>query len=1676
LALALPASLSAAGGKNIKFQHIAREQGLSQAFVTSILQDREGFMWFGTQEGLNRYDGYRFTTFTHRTDDPGSLSHDTVKTLLEDRRGVLWVGTDGGGLSRFNPADSSFTHFRHDPDDPGSLSNDRVRALLEDHSGRLWVGTDGGGLSRLDRLAEGDGAAAGAGSFVRYEHDPANPAGISHNRIRGLFEDRLGLLWIATDGGGLDMLDPRTGLFTHYRHDPEDPRSLSSDRVRVVYGDRDGAVWAGTYENGLNRLDRRSERVAGDRVAGDRVAGDRVAGDGSASGTFTRFQHDPGDPTSLGADQIWAIYQDREGTLWIGTGGGLNEWRPQSGDFARYRHDPADPFSLSHDRVSSVLQDRGGVLWVGTYLGLNKWNTAFGSFLHYPPQPDDPQQLSASFVTSFAESPEGELWVGTYGGGLNLLTADGTFRHFRHDPADPRSLGEDRIMSLHVDRRGELWIGTFDSGLNRLERRGDGSATGTFTRYQHDPDDPHSLSWKGVTSILEDHRGALWVGTYRGGLNRFDRGPPTRDTGEFVRYRHDPADPGSLSNDLVIKLYEDRSGTLWIGTEGGGLNRLDDPESGRFTAFRHDPDDPHSLSSDHAWMIHEDRRGDLWIGTDGGGLNRWTAADREAGRAVFRRYTKDDGLPSDIIFGVLSDDEGHLWLSSNRGLTRFDPRTETFKNFDASHGLQNDEFIHGAMLRAAGGEMYFGGINGFNAFDPRRVRENGHVPPVVLTEVLKFNDPVDFGRPLTEVRDITLGYRDYVVAFEFAALDFTASEKNHYRHQLEGFDRQWVDSGTLRRATYTNLEPGSYRFRVRASNNDGVWNDAGLELAIRVLPPPWKTWWAYGLYSLAAGCAALLFTRAQGKKRQRAAELARTNAVLQEEIGQRRAKEEALQREKEKAQTYLDVAGVIMVVVDAEGRVSLINQKGCQVLGYREEEIVGRDWVERFVPESQRRKVRALLDSGAPQGAYESSVLNRAGEERIIEWHTTLLPGSGGTLSSGTDLTQERRLKQAKESAETASRAKSQFLANMSHEIRTPMNGVLGMVELLLDGELTPRQREFADIARRSARNLLDLLNDILDFSKIEAGKLELEVVDFDLRELIDDVAQLFAEASHEKNLELLCVVDDAVPGSLRGDPTRLRQILSNLVSNAIKFTDEGEVALRVSVDAVDERSAGLRFEVRDTGMGLEPEAQKRIFEAFQQADGSTTRKYGGTGLGLSISTELVAMMGGEMGAESAPGEGSTFWFTLRLDRQPDHSGTVRFPYFGPQVPRVLVVDDNATSRESLVRQLEIWGASASGAPDGPRAVQRLLAAGLGATPYHVVLVDHQMPGMDGLALAQTITAAPGLKDLAVVLLTPVAPPSEGKLRRAGIVRCLSKPVRQAELYDCVAALMTPGARFPEAPPAETGARRTLAGRRILLVEDNPINQDVVRCMLDNLNAGVEVANRGTEALEMVAQRRYDLILMDCQMPVMDGYETTRNIRRRERSAAGDSEPARIPIVAMTANAMKGDRERCLAAGMDDYLAKPFRPAQLYDCLERWLPAKQGAGDRHGVRSGAAADGPSPLDPSALEQLRAIEEGGAQGLLDRTLREYIDSSPGLIATLRRAVAAGDAETMRDAAHSLKSMSAHLGAVQVALLAKSLEAMARQNDTGKAEEVLSALEPELDRVKLVLEKECQETVN
>ena len=807
IALSCVTAVTVAAQDRIDFDRLSLEQGLSQSIIEQMVQDQKGFMWFASEDGLNRFDGYRFTVYKNVPGNPNSLSYNELKALHVDRDGILWVGIFESGLNSFDPSTEEIVRYRHDDADPASLSADSVRCILEDRSGQLWVGTQGGGLDRLDRET---------GTFHHYLTDRGTPAAAGHDDVRAIFEDRQGILWIGTNGGGLDRFDPESGDVTHFVHDPQNPNSLSDDHVFTILEDNTGALWIGTYGGGLDTLDR-------------------------ATGRFTHHLADADDPTALSNDLIKALFEDHEGTLWVGTdGGGLNRFDRDSGTFTSYRHDPIDPYSLSTDRVYSVYQDRSRVLWVGTYGGgLCKFDVSRKKFRRYQNDPDDPNSLSHNIVWSFYEDEDGILWIGTDSGGLNRFDRrTGRWRHYLHRPGDPSSLSHNTVRVVFGDRDGTLWIGTNGGGVDRLDRK-----TQRITHYRHDPDDPNSLSHDELRSIYQDRSGALWLGTFGGGLDRLDP-----STGVFTHYRHDPEDPSSISHNFIRLAFEDREGVLWVGTQGGGLNRLD-PETGAFTSYRHDPEDPSSISTDHVFAIHEDRDGTLWFGTFGGGINRF---DRETGS--FRRYRVEDGLAAESVYAMLEDDQGRLWVSTAKGLSRFDPHTDSFRNYDVRDGLQSNEFNGGSAYRTPGGEMFFGGINGFNAFYPEEIGINAEVPIVVITDLQLFNRSITVGqtiggrvpleRPITYTEEIELSYRDNVFTLEFAALHYSAPGKNSYLYRMAGFSDAWIPVGADRRfATFTGLTAGEYLFSVRGANSDGVWNDDPASLRIIVTPPFWATWW-----------------------------------------------------------------------------------------------------------------------------------------------------------------------------------------------------------------------------------------------------------------------------------------------------------------------------------------------------------------------------------------------------------------------------------------------------------------------------------------------------------------------------------------------------------------------------------------------------------------------------------------------------------------------------------------------------------------------------------------------------------------------------------------------------------------------------------------------------------------
>jgi len=847
----LSTAQASSGGPEAQAMHFVqydRDDGLSQSAVNQIAQDSSGLMWFATESGLNRFDGYEFTIYRRIRGDPGTMPNDFITDIAVDAAGDLWIVTDGGGLVHQRGSPHELDVYRNDPANAGSLANDNLRRVVADPRGWIWVGTMRHGLSRLDPVS---------GQIASYRHDADNDASLSDDRVYALWLDADGIVWIGT-GGGLDRLDPGSGEIRRHALDFD-----ATDRVLAIRRDGHGDLWIGTAQQGLARIN-------------------------DTDGTLQKFRHDKTDTGSLSSDRVEVIYEDSAGRLWVGTNNGLNLLNEGRSSFTRYQNDPTDPTSLSDSYVVSIFEDRGGVLWFGTKTGgVNKWNSRSWLFGHVRPKSSGSDDNQAPKITSFTRDNDQQLWVGTFGSGILVLGPDLEKRtQIRKSAVDKGGLSDDVVMTLLTDADGSIWAGTMHGGLNKIN-----PASGEITVYRHQPDDPRSLATNGIMSLYAGHDGAIWVGTFGGGVSRYEP-----ETDSFVNYPHDAAVPGSLSNPNATAITEDANGVLWVATSGGGLNRMNSKD-GNWENYVHDPEDGGSLSGNAVYSLHVDRAGNLWAGTRSG-LNRFLPESQDAGgHGKFQVISQSDGLPNEAIYGILSDSQGQLWLSTNYGISRYNPATGDIRSFHLSDGLQGEEFNFGAYFADDEGMLYFGGNNGFNVFDPVGLAFTSKSPTVVLTGISKFNEAAYPNTATETLTDIDLDYTDDMVSFTFSAVDYTAPSRNRYAYKLEGFDRDWVEAGTTRRATYTDLPGGDYVFHVKAANSDDVWGESDIALAVSVQHPPWLRPWAFALYLLAGICAIYLLYRIHARKlareadyskrletevRDRTSELAESNSELQD--------------------------------------------------------------------------------------------------------------------------------------------------------------------------------------------------------------------------------------------------------------------------------------------------------------------------------------------------------------------------------------------------------------------------------------------------------------------------------------------------------------------------------------------------------------------------------------------------------------------------------------------------------------------------------------------------------------------------------------------------------------------------------------------------------------------------
>ena len=760
-------------------------------------QDKQGFMWFGGEGGLARYDGYNVKLYRNVYNRIDSLVDNRVRDLFVDRNNMLWIATQSG-LSRLDLETDQFTRFIHRKDQPGSLSHSVVWAISEDKYGKLWFATMGGGLNRFDPQS---------GLFQHYKNEPGNPKSLGNNYIVAITFDSEGDLWLGTRDGGVDRFDPETQTFEHYRHNKKDPGSISDDGILSLYSDSVGITWVGTYK-GLNRFDPEHKR-------------------------FDHYRYQADDPNGLSSDIIRNMEEDSHGNLWIATdGGGLNRFNRKTNTFQRENREQSVATGLDVSKVRTVFNDRDGNLWVGYFpVGIavsNRYTAAFTSYYH---QPNNSNSLSHSSVLSIEEDTKGHLWIGTEKGLNHLNRETGKIIQYRHEPNRPDGLAANPVLSLLNDEDERyLWAGMWRGGLSRMDK-----SQGTFEHFALDRLNPNSSGGSEVWSLYRDSSGQLWVGTDNG-LHYYNA-----EQNLFERYKSGDIDDIGR----VISIFEDSQEGLWIGGDLG--LSLIDRELGTSQLFQHIPDELDTISANSVRNITEDEFNNIWLATWGGGVNRW---DRKTGK--FKAYRNVHGLAEDTVTAMSQDSQGFWWFATGSGLSRFNPRTAKFLNYDRRHGLPGDTFNRTAVVKTSRGELVFGSSQGLIIINPLVLDQNVIRPPVVITDFQLFNKSVKPGiegsvleRSITWTRDIVLTHRQSVFSFEFSALNYRIAQMNQYQYKMDGFDKEWIESNKQRSVTYTNLDPGEYIFQVKASNNEGLWNEQGASIRITILPPWWRTWWAY---------------------------------------------------------------------------------------------------------------------------------------------------------------------------------------------------------------------------------------------------------------------------------------------------------------------------------------------------------------------------------------------------------------------------------------------------------------------------------------------------------------------------------------------------------------------------------------------------------------------------------------------------------------------------------------------------------------------------------------------------------------------------------------------------------------------------------------------------------------
>ncbi|MBI3652450.1 MAG: response regulator [Acidobacteria bacterium] len=1465
----------------------------------------------------------------------------------------------------------------------------------------------------------------------QYTHDIWRfEEGLPQNSVSSVVQTSDGYMWLATYDGLVRFDGNRFTIF-----DRGKTTAFKTNRIDRLYADLHGNLWItpeGNYE--IIRL---------------------------KDGKFTAYPL-PG----LSMPTLRGFAEDQDGNLWIATDGyGLFRFKDEQ--VTTYTTSQA----LPSNNLTCIYTDAAGVLWIGTDRGLVRFMDE--RFQVYTVQTG----LPSNYITAICNDYDNNLWIGTDNGlvkfhGQRFTTLTTT-----------NGLPANAIRYVYADRPGNLWIDTA-KGLTRL-------TGGRFQSYDLTLENPER------TPMLEDREGALWFATTTG-LKRYKEGL-------FLDFSQQQG----LCSNYVLALFADQEGSVWIGSRGCGLERLK-PALVSFYGVNS------GLPSAIVRKIYEDKEGSLWIGTSDGLVNLKDSK--------YTVYTMAQGLPNNMIDSLFEDRQGTLWIGTENGLacrrngkiTPFTPPVG--QPLRAARSIYEDRQGNlwfgtegtGLLLMKEGRGVLYTTKDGLPSNKVRSLFEDSKGTLWIGTDdglasmregkITTFpsseNLLLDFIRPIHEDAEGTLWIGTY-----------GSGLKRYKDGQFTGFSRKdGLFDNTVSQLMedaqgnfWMSSNRGIYRIKRKDLNDFAEGKSAILSCVSYGIDEGMMTIECNG-GNQPAGCRSrdgkFWFPTMSG-----VAMIDPAYISLNEQIPPVLIEEVIIDKEQFDSHTQLELPPGKTEIEFHYTALSYLTPK--KVLFKYKLEGYDKDWVyagDRRVayytnlsPGNYKFRVMACNNDGLwnQTGAAFDFYL----QPRFYQtwWFMALCAVALGLATLGGHRLRVRQLKaserllarridertsdlqaeimerkRAEEELQKATRAKSEFLANMSHEIRTPMNGILGMTDLMMDTKLSSDQSEYLTMVRTSAESLLELINDILDFSKIEAGKLDIDLTDFRLRDSLANVMKMLAVRAHRKGLELVCDIAPTVPDTLVGDAGRLCQVIINLIGNAIKFTDSGEIVARVTVEAQSEEEALLRFAISDTGIGIAPEVQSRIFNSFEQADNSTTRKYGGTGLGLAISSQLIELMGGRLRVESTVGKGSQFFFSISLRLSKTISTAApALPFADLRGLPVLVVDDNATNRRLLEVMLTNWEMTPTTVEAGEMAIAALRAAAQRDKPFALVLLDYHMPELDGLMVAEKIHQDPELAEVPIILLTSALTPLKtAEQRKRGIASTLIKPLAQSQVLETITRVLGFSGEETQIADDHVAPREQQRTLRILLVDDNEINCRLGMKMLETYHHSVIVATNGRKAVAL-CEEGFDLILMDVQMPEMNGFEATAMIRQREATTNRHT-----PIVAMTAHAMKGDRERCLEAGMDEYVSKPVRAAALFKAIKNVIPDL--------VVESAALTLPPETDNAReekiLDQTFLMESvGGDFAFLREMVQVFVAESPVHLAAVHQAIEQGDHEALESAAHKIKGGLRALAGSAAGLAAYRLEQMGRQGDLAEAPLAYAVLEQELERFKAAIETFCYASV-